>query len=163
MPSRKQRGGKRQKRRGPVSSPLADALPQCGLGLDECRSSHSPTPTSLFSHLHPTVVLLNSASAYFRNPLSVLLHSSSTHPVVAGVRQFHMQTLVGAVKPWMFHLYQLTRPILRVLNSLGARCEKVHRYIYDFIHLFARVCEFKRSLLFSGDHLWPLSPSTCWQ
>lgn len=57
MPSGEPYGAKWQNRVGPVSSLLADTLPQCGMVLNECRSNHSVTPWSLFFHLYPTAVL----------------------------------------------------------------------------------------------------------
>lgn len=56
MPNRKPYGAKWQNIFEPVSSLLADTLPQCGMVLNECRSSHSLILWSLFFHLYPTAV-----------------------------------------------------------------------------------------------------------
>lgn len=135
MPRRKPYGAKWQNWVGPVSSLLADTLPQCGMVLNECRSSHSLTLWSLFFHLYPTAVLHQiQPPPIFPNPLSLLFYSSSAHWSSSWCELWWVLWNLGSSSLKVSPIYPF--PILKSLIILGTWWELVHKYVYACFCVF---------------------------
>lgn len=124
---------------------------------------------TLLPSLPQSSLTLNSASTYFLNPLSVLLYSSSPHPVVAGWSS-------SCFKLWWV-LWNLGSSSLKVSYSAANQASpQIFNHFGHLmwasaqIYLSVLLCDYFTTgrfcnvylLLFSGvsSHLWSLSHNT---